>query len=170
MTSKQRRIAPNPGLLECPEVPLSLHSTIREKGSKITICLFLFLNRESRLFYQQCNARDIENSKLIGHNMTSAMSISCSRSNRSSLPLYQTLVTHRPLPIRDFSVCSSPSVLITMCFPSWRLIVFNNLWSLMIRGNACVRVQLRVGSNIIIHFLYILLLLIWHMYLYIIHC
>ena len=30
--------------------------------------------------------------------------------------------------------------------------------------------ELRVGSNIMIHFLYILLLLIWHMYLYIIHC
>ena len=30
--------------------------------------------------------------------------------------------------------------------------------------------ELRVGGNIMIHFLYILLLLIWHMYLYIIHC
>ena len=30
--------------------------------------------------------------------------------------------------------------------------------------------ELRVGSNIMIHFLYILLLLIWHVYLYIIHC
>ena len=30
--------------------------------------------------------------------------------------------------------------------------------------------ELRVGSNIMIHFLYILLFLIWHMYLYIIHC
>ena len=30
--------------------------------------------------------------------------------------------------------------------------------------------ELRVGSNIMIHFLYILLLLIWHMYLYIVHC
>ena len=30
--------------------------------------------------------------------------------------------------------------------------------------------ELRVGSNIMIHFIYILLLLIWHMYLYIRHC
>ena len=30
--------------------------------------------------------------------------------------------------------------------------------------------ELRVGSNIMIHFLYILLFLIWHMYLYILHC
>ena len=30
--------------------------------------------------------------------------------------------------------------------------------------------ELRVGSNIMIHFLYILLFLVWHMYLYIIHC
>jgi len=29
---------------------------------------------------------------------------------------------------------------------------------------------IKVGSNIMIHFLYILRLLIWHMYLYIIHC
>ena len=37
----------------------------------------------------------------------------------------------------------------------------------------CVHVggmELRVGSNIMIRFLYILLLLIWHMYLYIIYC
>ena len=30
--------------------------------------------------------------------------------------------------------------------------------------------ELRVGSNIMIQFLYILLFLIWQMYLYIIHC
>ena len=30
--------------------------------------------------------------------------------------------------------------------------------------------ELRVGSNTMIHLLYILLFLIWHMYLYIIHC
>ena len=47
------------------------------------------------------------------------------------------------------------------------------------RARACVSwrrgwglggMELRVGSNLMIHFLYILLLLIWHMYLYIIHC
>ena len=30
--------------------------------------------------------------------------------------------------------------------------------------------ELSVGSNIMIHLFYILLFLIWHMYLYIIHC
>ena len=30
--------------------------------------------------------------------------------------------------------------------------------------------ELRVGDNIMVHFLYILLLLIWHKHLYIIHC
>ena len=30
--------------------------------------------------------------------------------------------------------------------------------------------ELRVGSNIMIHFLYLLLFLIWHMHLYIIYC
>ena len=30
--------------------------------------------------------------------------------------------------------------------------------------------ELRVGSNIMIHFLYILLFFIWHMYLYVIDC
>ena len=35
---------------------------------------------------------------------------------------------------------------------------------------ACVGMELRVGSNIMIHFLNILLLLIWHMCLCIIHC
>ena len=30
--------------------------------------------------------------------------------------------------------------------------------------------ELKVGRYIMIHFLYILLLLIWHMYLYIRHC
>ena len=50
-----------------------------------------------------------------------------------------------------------------------------------VRACVCVRVswgrgwwlgemELWVGSNIMIHFLYILLFLIWHMYLYIIHC
>ena len=39
------------------------------------------------------------------------------------------------------------------------------------RGCGLGEMELRVGSNIMIHFLYILLFLIlWHMYLYIIHC
>ena len=38
------------------------------------------------------------------------------------------------------------------------------------RGWGLGEMELRVGSNIMIHFLYILLFLIWHMYLYIIHC
>ena len=38
------------------------------------------------------------------------------------------------------------------------------------RGWGLGGTELRVGSNIMIHFFYILLLLIWLMYLYIIHC
>ena len=38
------------------------------------------------------------------------------------------------------------------------------------RGWGLGEMELLVGSNIMIHFLYILLFLIWHMYLYIIHC
>ena len=38
------------------------------------------------------------------------------------------------------------------------------------RGWWLGEMELWVGSNIMIHFLYILLFLIWHMYLYIIHC
>ena len=38
------------------------------------------------------------------------------------------------------------------------------------RGWGLGEMELWVGSNIMIHFLYILLFLIWHMYLYIIHC
>ena len=38
------------------------------------------------------------------------------------------------------------------------------------RGWGLGEMELRVCSNIMILFLYILLLLIWHMYLYIIHC
>ena len=38
------------------------------------------------------------------------------------------------------------------------------------RGWGLGEMELRVGSNIMTHFLYILLFLIWHMYLYIIHC
>ena len=41
------------------------------------------------------------------------------------------------------------------------------------QGWGLAEMELRVGSNIMIHFLYILLLLVWHMYflcVYIIHC
>ena len=37
-------------------------------------------------------------------------------------------------------------------------------------GDSVGGIELRVGSNIMIHFLDILLFLIWHMYLYIMHC
>ena len=39
----------------------------RQKQNKKTC---IFLDRESHLFYQQCNARDVENSKPIGHRIT----------------------------------------------------------------------------------------------------
>ena len=44
--------------------------------SKIALGSRLFLNRESPLIYHQCNARDVENSELIGQYMTTALSVS----------------------------------------------------------------------------------------------
>ena len=43
-------------------------------------------------------------------------------------------------------------------------------WQVTAKHACSLRMKLRVGSNIMIHFLYILLLFIWHMYLHIIHC
>ena len=39
-------------------------------ATEIAIGLRLFLDREKSLVYQQCNARDVKNSKLIGHHVT----------------------------------------------------------------------------------------------------
>ena len=43
------------------------------KCSKTAIGLCLFLDREIPLFYQQYKARDVQNSKPIGHRMTRAV-------------------------------------------------------------------------------------------------
>ena len=48
----------------------------------------------------------------------------------------------------------------------WFLVLFKELDVDLRVGE----IELRVGSKIMIHFLYILLFFIWHMYLYIIHC
>ena len=59
---------------------------------------------------------------------------------------------------------------------SWRLIICYAIYICVCvcvswgRGWGLGGMELRVGSNIMIHFLYILLLPIWHMYFYIIHC
>ena len=45
-------------------------------ASEIAVGLCLFLDRESPLFYQQYNAREVENSKLIQDRMTIALSVS----------------------------------------------------------------------------------------------
>ena len=39
-------------------------------ATEIAIGLRLFLDREKSLVYQQCNARDVKNSKLIGYHVT----------------------------------------------------------------------------------------------------
>ena len=53
--------------------------------------------------------------------------------------------------------------------------IHRHFWGVIFRckNNALrffLEMELRVGSNIMILFVYILLLLIWHMYLYILHC
>ena len=84
------------------------------KGSKIALfCLCLFLDREIPSFYQQCNARDVENSKPIGHSMTTAMSVSTK--SESSPRLHQPSVNQWLLPIRDFPVPSLSSVSVLPC-------------------------------------------------------
>ena len=45
-------------------------------ASEIAIGACLFLDRESALFNQQCNARDVNNSKLIGFRVTTGLSVS----------------------------------------------------------------------------------------------
>ena len=58
---------------------LSYHMYELSVASQVAIGLCLFLDRESPLFYQQCNEHDIENSKLIGCHVTTAMSVSSSK-------------------------------------------------------------------------------------------
>ena len=41
-------------------------------ASEIAPGLCLFLDQESPLFYQQCNAQDVKNLKLTGHHMLTA--------------------------------------------------------------------------------------------------
>ena len=55
------------------------------KDSEIAVRLCLILDSVSPLFYQQCNADDVENLKWIGHSMTTTMSVSVSQSSWSSL-------------------------------------------------------------------------------------
>ena len=52
--------------------------------------------------YHQCNMRDIKTSKLIGHHVTTTLSVP------SLLWLYQMSVTQWLCPIRNFPVSSSP--------------------------------------------------------------
>ena len=91
---------------------------------KNSYLLVFILDRESPVNYQQCNASDVENSKLIGHRITAALSIS---ESQNSLRLLQTSVTQWPHPIRevpvrlfvvcvdhDMSWCMNP-----VCLNSW---------------------------------------------------
>ena len=61
-------------------------------ATETTIGLCLFLDLQSPLFYQQCKARDVENSKLIGHPVTVQV--------QSSLQLYADV--NDPFPFNIF--------------------------------------------------------------------
>ena len=80
--------------------------------ARIAICLCLFLDKKRPLFNQQCNAWDIESSELIVYHMTTTLSVSSSKFSQSSLQLQQTSVTLWPLPMWNFPVSCSPSLLI----------------------------------------------------------
>ena len=71
MHYEQSGIAYNPDLLESVNPALPPYAQNAQK--EIFPCVY-FLERESPLFYPQCNARDVKNSKLIGHRMVAAMS------------------------------------------------------------------------------------------------
>ena len=62
---------------------------------------------------------------------------------QSSRQLEQTSVTQWPLPIRDFLVSSSPSVLMMMSLEAWIRIFLNNLRSSMARRTASIRTSVR---------------------------
>ena len=106
----------------------------KEYGSvcwvKITIWFCFFLDQESPLFYKQCNASDVEDSKATGHRMITALSVSKSQ---SSLRLQQTSVTQWPLPIR---YCPVPVFVVYVDYNvSWCMInlleqflVFSSTW------------------------------------------
>ena len=75
--TKLKADSPNPDLLKSPQF---WHSHMQESSvtSETEIGLCLFLDLESPLFCQQCNVCNIKNPKLIGHCMTTTITMSVS--------------------------------------------------------------------------------------------
>ena len=72
-----RRIAPYPDLLKSPQVRLSFHLREWSIASKTAIGLCLLLDGEIPCFTDQlCKACVVKNSKLVGHRVTTAFSVS----------------------------------------------------------------------------------------------
>ena len=76
---------------------------------------------------------------------------------------FQLICTCQLLPVSYLGVHVHVCVCVCVCVRVCVCVSWGQGWGLG-------EMELRVGSNIMIHFLYILLFLIWHMYLYIIHC
>ena len=74
---KKSNLRFNPDLLELssPSIKIMRDSST---APKVTICLCLFVDGEIFLVYQHCNMRDVENTKLTEHRMTTALSASSS--------------------------------------------------------------------------------------------
>ena len=71
----------NPDFAEESILPALLPHTRVVNGLKNSYWLgFIYLlEQRSPLFYRQCNATDVEGSKLIGHRVTTALSVSSSK-------------------------------------------------------------------------------------------
>ena len=96
-------------------------------ASKLATGLCLFLDRKRSLFYQQCNVRDVENSKLIIHRLSTAMSISSSHfANCSGCQWSNDPFT--------FEIFLSP--LPHLCW-LW-YVLMHELWSSVVPGTASV--------------------------------
>ena len=104
------------------------------------------VDRESPWFYQQCNAHDAENTKLIGQNTTTVLLVSSSVFSQRSFRLQNDPWT---LPFEIFWLFP----LRCLCW-LWRLdariqIFLNNLWPSLVHGMmlVCTSVRFLLNSN-----------------------
>ena len=96
-------------------------------ASKLATGLCLFLDRKSSLFYQQCNVRDVKNSKLIIHCLSTAMSI-------SSLHFANCSGCQWSNDTFPFEIFLSP-----LCHLCWLwYVLMHELWSSVVPGTASV--------------------------------
>ena len=72
MHDEQTELKADTDLLKIPKVQLSFYMRESSIASDIAIGLFLFLDQESPLFYQQNTARDVNHPKQIGNRVTVA--------------------------------------------------------------------------------------------------